>query len=207
MKWFLTALTLVAVLAGAGNVYAQARNPQFEAFGGVAIPLAPDVFKDYYKLGFSGHGQYVMFPSPTVGISFGAAFEMFTFDGDKFLSDLEDDTGFDLTGYDTEGNARVIEFGVGVRPYLTPATASTQFFLFAMGTMNLLHTELTATDPSGTELVSGDDDETKFGIAGGAGIEIPAGESMNLIIQGLARSIFADPDNISFIGVTAGLVF
>jgi hypothetical protein len=55
-------------------------------------------------------------------------------------------------------------------------------------------------------------------VAAGAGLELPAGESLNIILQGLFRFIFTesetDPDTgesvggtTSFVGVTAGIVF
>jgi hypothetical protein len=207
MKWLLVCAALLAVIGTTSDGFAQSRNPQFEVFGGAAFPLKPDTFKDYYKIGFSGHAQYVLFPSPTVGVTVGAAFEGFTFDGNKFLTNLGTQLGQDLTGYNASGNARILEFGVGIRPYLTPATASTQFFLFGMGTVNRLHDELKATAPDGSEIFNGKNDVTKFGVAGGAGIEIPAGSSMNIIVQGLARIIFTDQENTSFVGVTGGLVF
>lgn len=71
---------------------AQNRSSQIELFGGVAFPLAPDFFKDYNKLGGSIHGQYVIFPSPNMGISIGAAIEGFSFDGDKYWKILQQPT-------------------------------------------------------------------------------------------------------------------
>jgi hypothetical protein len=50
-------------------------------------------------------------------------------------------------------------------------------------------------------------DEQKFGLAGGAGIEAPAGESANIVIQGIFRFIFTEDETTNFLGVTAGLVF
>ncbi|MCK5453146.1 MAG: hypothetical protein KAJ16_02230, partial [Calditrichia bacterium] len=53
----------------------------------------------------------------------------------------------------------------------------------------------------------------KLGIGIGAGIEIPAGSTINLIFQGMYNIIFTKDEEIgidknhSFIGVTAGIVF
>ncbi len=211
MKIAKLAVLMLVVLLAAGNLFGQSRNGQIELYGGVGFPLKPDGFKDFYKLGLSLHGQYVMFPSPQLGISLGAAYERFSLDEDAVLD------AFGLTADDDvsiSGNASIVEFGVGLRPYLTPQEASTQFFLFGVGTFNLVkdEAEVTFTDLLGNEqTVGGSVDENVFGVAVGAGLELPAGESMNIILQGLARFIFADKvtdgETLSFIGVTAGLVF
>ena len=183
------------------------RKPQIELFGGLAIPMAPDGFKDYFKLGYSIHGQYVIFPSSKVGVSFALAYEPFTFDSDKFLQDLQAaDPYNDYSGVGIEGKASVFEIGVGVRPYLSSPESTTQFFLFGMGTFNIFNTKISLSY-NGIDLGSGSDEEKKFGIAGGAGFEMPMTETLNLIIQGVYRIIFTEDENTTFLGITTGLVF
>jgi hypothetical protein len=141
-------------------------------------------------------------------------------------------TGVDLVSADfnSEGNASTLKLGIGVRPYLTKPEAPTQFFLFGSGTFNLLKAEQKFKGGSFTlrdlgtgqqqtfELTPEDlrevgiepdvkGDEEKFGLAGGAGIEIPAGESFNLIFQGLFNIIFTTDQSTTFLGVTAGVIF
>lgn len=201
MKLVKFGLILAALLFSVSGTSAQDRRNQIELFGGVAIPLAPEEFKSYYKLGGSLHGQYVLFPSPNLGISLGVAVEGFTVDQDAVLEDY----GLVGTGVEVDATASIVELGVGVRPYLTPATANTQFFLFGMGTYNVLKEKVTATYLGQTETVEVDGNE--FGVAGGAGLEIPAGEKLNIIIQGLTRFIFTEGSTTSFVGITAGVVF
>lgn len=196
---------MLVMLVGTSQLFAQARKGQIEVFGGLALPLSPEEFKDYFKMGFSLHGQYVMFPSSQIGISFGAAYERFTFDGDAFLQDLEEATGLDLTGFEVDGNASIIEFGVGIRPYLTKPEASTQFYLFGMGTYNLLKSEATVSFQGESEKVSGD--ENKPGVALGVGLEFPAGEKINILTQALFRFVFTEGDATNFVGITAGVAF
>jgi hypothetical protein len=205
MKKCTVVLVVLLTLLFAGQAFGQTRLPQKEIFIGGAIPLGPDYFKDYYKIGFSGHGQYVIFPSPNLGISFGAAYERFTFDGDKYLSDFADFYGVSIDGVEVTGSASIIELGVGLRPYLTPPEMGTQFFIFGMGTFNFITDEATITEMGIS--YGGDNTFSKIGVSGGAGLEIPAGESMNIIMQGLVRFIFTDEDPTSFITVTLGLAF
>ena len=209
MKHFLI-LSIVVLLLFTSSGFSQfeniSRKPQIEVFGGVAIPLAPQDFKDYFKVGYSIHGQYVIFPSPKLGVSFTAAYEPFTFDGDKFIEDLQAlDPFTDYSGVSVEGQASVFEMGVGVRPYLTSPEANTQFFLFGMGTYNILKTEATVSFMGYSNKSTSD--EKKFGIAGGAGFEMPMTETLNLIIQGVYRMIFTEDESTTFLGVTAGVVF
>jgi len=206
MKRSLICVALLLIIVMAVPSQGQGRLPQFELFAGGAIPLAPDGFKDYFKTGISLHGQYVMFPSPNIGISFGAAYELFMFDSDAFNDEFEEIYGYDPRdfGVDTEGNAGILEIGIGVRPYLTPATAGSQIFLFGMGTYNVLKNEITITGGGEEETVEAN--ENKMGAALGAGLELPAG-NMNMIIQGLYRFIFTEEETTSFIGITAGIVF
>jgi len=199
MKKLNAIIILVLAILLIGNVFGQSRQPQFEVFGGIAIPLAPDEFKDYYKIGFSPHVQYVLFPSERMGISFGAAYEYFSFDGDKLLDDL----GYSGSDISVEGSASNIELSVGIRPYLTPADASTQMFLFGMGTFNFLKTESEIEYMGYKDKM--DADESKMGLGAGAGLEMPLNDNMNLIIQGVFRFIFTEEDMTSFIGITAGI--
>jgi hypothetical protein len=154
---------------------------------------------------------------------------------DLYVGQLQDGLaplGLDLVSanFSTAGNASTVKIGAGLRPYLTKPEAPTQFFLFGSGTFNILTAELkfnggsaTARNPvtgqqatvtftpqdlrnAGIQTATKSEEE-KFGVAGGAGIEIPAGESVNLIFQGLFNTIFTTGQSISFIGVTAGVIF
>ncbi|MHB2148945.1 hypothetical protein ACX8XP_07820 [Calditrichota bacterium LG25] len=208
-KFFIVSIIFAFVFTTSGfSQFGEiSRKPQIEVFGGLAIPMAPDEFKDYFKMGYSIHGQYVMFPSSKLGISFGAAYEPFAFDGDKMMEDIQAmDPYTDYTGVGIDGSASILELGIGVRPYLTSPEATTQFFLFGMGTYNIIKTEISISY-QGIDMGSESDETKKMGVAAGAGLEMPLTETMNMIIQGLYRIIFTEDENTTFLGVTAGLVF
>jgi hypothetical protein len=243
MKRGLSFVLALVLLLMASQTFAQGRKAQIELYGGAAFPLSPDLFKDFYKVGISGNAQYVIFPSPKLGISVFAGYEGFTVDaeaiGDASAANLVGRPIIDPNGniigevtdgrIDAEGTASAVKFGIGIRPYLSNPESSTQFFLFGTGTFNLLKTKTqinggsyTGRDLFGREstfqLSDADitsvygakefkDDTEKFGLAGGAGIEVPAGESFNLIFQGLFNIIFTEDESTSFLGVTAGVVF
>ncbi len=197
-------LILIAILfLSTAQISAQGRKSQWELFGGAAFPLSPQEFKDWYKVGGSIHGQYVAFPSPTVGITFGMAVEGFAVDEDAFL----DDFGITSSDASIDAELSITELGIGIRPYLTSAEASSQIFLFGMGTYNVLNAKATVKDVFSGYSSTSEAEEKAWGLAAGAGMEIPAGDRFNIILQGLVRFIFTEEENTNFVGVTAGLAF
>lgn len=212
-RFFVLSLCLLFFLS-VNQIHAQiSRKPQIEIFAGAAVPLSPEDFKNYFKIGTSIHGQYVIFPSPKLGISFGVAYEPFTFDGDAFIADLETQSGTDLTGWSVEGSADLVELGIGIRPYISSMESPTQLFLLGMATYNVISTE--AKVGYGGLSISDSNEEKKFGLGAGGGFELPAGERFNIILQGLVRFIFTSSDDsssdgggtTSFVGITFGLIF
>ena len=105
----------------------------------------------------------------------------------------------------------ILEFCLGVRPYLTRPDENFQFFIFGMGTYNIIESSASYSLSDGIDTVSEtfDVSEERFGIAVGGGLEIPLGDTMNLLFQALYRFLFVDEltdgDTISFLGLTAGV--
>ena len=215
-KLFIVALSIMLI---AGYAFSQARQSQIEIYAGAAFPMAPDEFKDYFKMGYSLHGQYVMFPSPKLGISVGLGYEPFSVDEDKFIEDITgyssgdlDDMGID---YEMDLGLSIMELCVGVRPYLSAPEATTQLFAFGMATYNIMKFKsegsISYYDYYDQYYYEESFDETetenKFGLAVGGGMEMPLTDTMNLIFQGLYRFIFTEEENTNFLGVTAGIIF
>jgi hypothetical protein len=235
-------LWLIALFAVVGNGWAQ-RKSQIEFYAGSAFPLSPDDFKEYTKVGVSGNAQYVIFPSPRLGITLNVGYERFAVDNDKFTNALSTQLTGQSASYwasrvytlPTGGTVRInpssdissslIRFGGGVRPYLTAPEASTQIFLLGQVNYNLISnnysvTELPAAYDEATDFLQwvtiddkawedtiGENDENVVGFGLGGGLEIPAGTSFNIVLQGLFNIISTKDESTSFVGVTAGLVF
>ncbi|MDZ7266511.1 MAG: hypothetical protein ONB48_03445 [candidate division KSB1 bacterium] len=232
-------ILFVLLAAGAVSmVGAQNRRSQIEFYGGAAFPMSPDDFKDYAKVGLSGNAQYVIFPSPRLGVTFNAGYEFFSTDNAKFTDALSKeltgltpqewlDAGFNISPRPSaEIRSTLLRLGAGVRPYLTAPEAATQFFLLGQGSFNVINNDYKATnlpvsyddltgqltvfsfdDKQFEELAQEDNDEQVFGVGVGAGFEMPAGSSFNLVVQGLFNILFTKDESTSFVGVTAGLVF
>jgi opacity protein-like surface antigen len=225
---------IVLVLLCASSAFAQ-RKRQIEIYAGAAFPLGPDFFKEYAKVGLSGNAQYVIFPSPKIGITFNVGYERFSTDNEKFTDALSQDLtgetasfwvdqGFDINP-SAEISSSLIRFGGGIRPYLTPPEAGTQFFLLGQVNFNIIKNDFSANqlpfeydqfndeltvltfDDKEYEEAIEENDENKVGFGLGAGVEIPAGESFNIVLQGLFNIILTKDESTSFVGATAGLVF
>ncbi len=210
------------------------RNNQTEVYFGLGLPMKPETFKDYFNTGLSLNLQHVIFLTPRIGIPIFAGYEIFTVNteaiandfrdllvGNVFYDDLGNAYSIEDATLDASGSASMLKVGIGLRPYLTPPTASLQIFLFGNVSYNMLKT--TYQDKGGNiTIVDGlgnyyeipvepsepyEDKENRFGVAAGAGIEIPLGETFNLIFQGLYHAVFTDDENTTFIGLTAGLIF
>jgi hypothetical protein len=234
-------LWLIALFAVVGNGWAQ-RKSQIEFYAGSAFPLSPDDFKEYTKVGVSGNAQYVIFPSPRLGITINVGYERFSVDNDKFTNALSSQltgqpasywasqvfttpTGAVRINPSSDISASLIRFGGGLRPYLTAPEASTQIFLLGQVNYNLINNNYSVTDlpyaydPTTNFLqwasfddktwedTIGENDENVVGFGLGGGLEIPAGSSFNIVLQGLFNIISTKDESTSFVGVTAGLVF
>ena len=195
MKTLKFGILIFVLFLFVSNSFGQQRSGQWEIFLGAAFPLGPKDFRENFEIGGSFHAQYVLFPSPKLGVILGVAGELFRVD-----RDLADQLGIDI-------ELSIGEFGIGIRSYQTSLESKIQFFLFGMPTLNLIESKV--SDDLGNEV---SDDFTKPGVAVGAGVEIPAGEQINIIVQTLFRFIFVNDadlaeDPISFVGITAGVVF
>ncbi|MCI0698735.1 hypothetical protein L0337_42890 [candidate division KSB1 bacterium] len=234
-------LLMAVLILGANDLFAQRKN-QIEFYAGAAFPLSPDDFKEYTRVGLSGNAQYVIFPSPRLGITLNIGYESFSVDNAKFTNalstqltgqpasywaslDLTTPTGTVRINPSSDISARLIRFGGGLRPYLTAPEANTQIFLLAQANYNLINNKYSATDlpydydPTTTilqwatfdddtwEQTIGENDENVVGFGLGGGLEIPAGESFNVVLQGLFNIISTKGESTSFVGVTVGLVF
>lgn len=234
-------IMLLALVLVASSAWAQ-RRKQIEFYAGAAIPLGPEFFKEYTKAGLSANAQYVLFPSPRLGITFNVGYEFFSLDNQKFVEAASLANTGQTASYwsaftfstpsgpvnikpSADISSTLTRIGAGIRPYLSDPEASTQIFLLGQVNYNLIQNDFNVTDlPTAYdanlgfltwntfndeqyETALGENDDNVVGIGAGAGLEIPAGSSFNLVVQGLFNILFTEDESTSFVGVTAGLVF
>ncbi len=241
MRNFKLQIALLALGLTAGLAFGQRRN-QIEVYAGAAFPLGPDLFKEYTKVGLSGNTQYVLFPSPRLGITINVGYERFSVDNEKFVEAVSTantgqpasywasftyttPTGPVTINPSADISSNLIRLGGGIRPYLTDPEASTQFFLLGQVNYNIINNDfnvtelpvaydanlgflnwLTLNDQEYEEQLE-ENDENVVGVGLGGGLEIPAGSSFNIVVQGLFNILFTADEKTSFAGVTAGVVF
>lgn len=238
-----TSKLLLALLLGVSvtMAFGQRRN-QIEFYAGAAFPLSPDFFKEYTKVGLSGNTQYVLFPSPRLGVTFNLGYERFSVDNEKFVEAASTANTGQPASYwaqftfntpngpvsikpSADISASLIRFGAGIRPYLSAPEANTQIFLLAQANYNLITNDYNVTDlpiaydaslgflnwvtlnDAEYEEQLGENDDNVVGVGLGGGLEIPAGSSFNIVVQGLFNILFTEEESTSFVGVTAGVVF
>ncbi|MCK4893567.1 MAG: hypothetical protein KAT07_06345 [Calditrichia bacterium] len=194
-------------------------NAQYVIFPSARLGIP--IFIGYEGFTFNSDALNDEFRSELVGLDI--------YDNGNYLGTITD------AGFEVDGKTNILKFGAGIRPYLTSPESATQFFLFGNVTYNIYSEkeELTGGsvtvdpafgDPFDIPITQEDvvdffgesefeEKLNKLGIGIGAGIEIPAGSTINLIFQGMYNIIFTKDEEIgidknhSFIGATAGIVF
>lgn len=189
----------------AGSVHAA----RFEVGATMAILLSPEAITTYHKMGGGAEIDCVCFPTPHWGVSVGLSYERLTFDADGFADDFRanmPDGGPDELSIN--GSASLYEISGGLRRYLFASNAGTRVFICGQGLYSYLpiRYETAYTDGSfhyeGTTTAG----EREFGLCGGLGVEVPAGEKVRLVFQGFFKSLLYEGDDINLVGVRAGVI-
>jgi hypothetical protein len=217
----LLALTLIAALAV--PVFGQRTPGSFSigGFGGLTMPQSPKEFKDNLKsgIGFGGEFKYNI----NEKTSFVAAFSVlpFKFNEDQIAKMLDQELGETGIGVNvTGGGVNINAITANILLYLTQPEASTGFYATAGGGYymhkfkNPTKVEFTyqgetidITDNFNEGSGSSSNNENKFGINGGLGLEIAIGSSAALFAEGKYHLIFTEGDKTGLITVMGGLRF
>jgi Outer membrane protein beta-barrel domain len=187
VKKLLIAGAVVFMLCAAVSAQAPASPVSIYAGGGLSMPMAPDLFKDYWKMGFNGmlgagygltpafqivaKGEYHMFPLDVEGVE-GADISILMFGADG-------------------------RFAVGL-----PAAPIKPFFLVGAGMA-----KLSASDLESGAFTVGFPEETDFYFNAGAGVEFKVGPKANLFVQARYVDVMSEGEATAFIPFTVGLKF
>jgi opacity protein-like surface antigen len=171
------ALLVVLVLSTVSGSTAQTEPPSKTHLlmsAGVSLPGSPQLFRDYWSMGFGGGAgiEYAIGPVASIGGS--VEYNGFRFDSEKFLAQF----GFGGLGVEVSGgNISAVVVAANVKAMLgtTPGVA-TPYLTAGMGIMSVSSSDVVVTY-QGSSSKTSVDGETAFGITGGAGLEIPAGSA------------------------------
>jgi len=218
IKKLLVALLVIALIP-LGTLFAQRTAGSWTAgaFVGTGMPMSPEFFKDYWKSGGIGFGgEFIMNLSEK--ISLGGRYQHINFplDEDEMMSGMPIPAG--ATVSIEGGNIKVDAISANIFAYLTQPDAMLGFYITGGGSYYLLSAgdlelSMEYQGQTFTETQEIDEMDNKFGINGGAGIEIGAGGTFNIFAEGRYNYLFGKeegpPDtedgNISFLSFVGGV--
>jgi len=228
-KKLLIALMLITLIP-LTSLFAQrtAGSYAIGGFVGTGMPMSPDFFKDYWKMGGIGFGGEFIY-NFSERISLGVRYHRLPFpmDTDEIEDMLRDEIGQDPTipqNYTLELEGMTINNSIitaNILAYLTPPDAAAGFYITGGGSYYMLDiTDLEVTievqGQSMTQTMEMDEDiDDKFGINAGAGLEFNAGGSLNIFAEGRYHYRFGEEEGpvegesgaITFLSIVAGVRF
>ena len=188
--------------------------------GGMSMPMSPDMFKDYWKMGFGGAGGvgFQIKPGLEVGVTLG--YSSFPLDDDKMLTEMLAEVG--LTPADLEAAGITIEleapltaleilgygkytFGTGEAPF--------GFYMIGLAGMTKLSADditMTATIPGvGTITVSepGGPSATDITLGFGAGFDYMFSPTAGFWFDAKYMLILSEGESTAHLPLRAGVKF
>jgi opacity protein-like surface antigen len=200
-------LILFAILILALPSFGQsAVKPVIYAGGGLALPMNPTVFKDYWKMGFGGGGGIGIQINPNVEIIGKVFYNTFPLDADKILSE-EGVTGVTIDGLDFQA----LEFGADIK-YLFPAGGPEGKFKFALiggvGLAQAKFTDVTITgDGSSITLPASSISETKVAFGFGAGFDYMFSPKAGFWFEGRYNIVSTSGQSTGYLPMRVGVKF
>jgi opacity protein-like surface antigen len=158
-------------------IYAQ--GAEFFLGGGVSVPTGD--FDDAAKLGWQG----------TAGVSFVPENLPVGFQVDGNYSQFSDETALDIKEQLIYGTANIV--------YKFKTSEESKFRPYLIGGGGVYNAKL-----KGSDVPSGVDSQTKFGVNAGAGFDFKAGAA-GLFIEGRFHNVFTDGPNTQFIPINVGI--
>lgn len=202
------AIAIVILVAFASTLSAQEGAAQEEAGkisvyvnSGVSLPMNPEIFSDYWKMGFNFGGGvgYSFTPNLSVVGSFG--YNSFAFDEDGFL----DAFGMGETGISVDGaSASIITGSASIKASFLPAgSAVSPYGIAGAGLFKLTLSETTVSYMGISETVP-EVSETKAGAHFGAGLDYMLNEKIGLFIEGIYGIGLTEGESTGYVPIRVG---
>jgi opacity protein-like surface antigen len=180
----------------------QEKVNDFYISGGLSFPSGPQVFSDYWKMGFNVGGGFGFPLSTSVSLIAIVDYNNFSFDEEGFLKAFGfSNYGLSITG----GSASIFTVNGNIKILLntTPNTTS-PYIIGGLGFFSLSTSDVTVSGSGGSVNVAGDS-ESAFNVQFGLGIDIPTSSTMNVFIEGRYGIGFTKEENTSFLPIRIGL--
>jgi opacity protein-like surface antigen len=213
----LSVLTVVLLAAGA---FARPGEKRFmiSAGGGVAWPLSPSAFKDAWKLASLGVGGGVGYSiTPYFAVTASLDYNKFAFDEDGLLKAAGVDELISLArsagiaiSIDVEGaDVSILAVSANGKASIK-STSVSPYFLAGVGYFNISVSDVkvTVSAPSlglSESATAGFSSESAFFLTGGLGLDIHAGESVDVFLQGTVGLGLTEGDAALYLPARAGV--
>jgi opacity protein-like surface antigen len=175
--------------------------------GGLSVSSAPDVFSDYWSLGFNVGGGIGYAATPVVHVLASFRYNRFGLDEDEILASLSA-VGFNVAGVTVSGGAATTITGMAELRLLLPTggSAASPYFSGGLGLFRISADDVTATGPGGTARINGSS-ETDLCVAFGAGLRFHAGPHTRLLLGGMYTIGFSEGQSTQYFPVSVGFEF
>jgi opacity protein-like surface antigen len=196
-------LIAVILLAFAATSAAQQQmKPVFYAGGGIAMPIGPTFFKDYWKMGIGFGGGVGLQFSPQMEVIGKFYYNTFGFDWDKVIAGTSGVTGDGL-------DFQAIEFGVDFKYMMTAGGEGAPFKPFFIAGVGFAQAKFTDGSVSGGTVTipisTGGFSETKLALSGGAGFDYMFSPQMGFWVEGRFAMIVTEGESTTYLPLRAGI--
>ncbi|MFW6140720.1 MAG: hypothetical protein ACOC5S_05135 [Acidobacteriota bacterium] len=190
---------LIITLIPLTSAFAQRRAGSWTlgGFAGTGMPMSPEFFKDYWKSGIGFGGEFIYNLSRRISLGARLQHLPFPLDQDEMLDEfpIPADVSLTIEG----GNIKANIFSANILAYLTSPEALVGFYVIGEASLYKLSSDdITMTveyqGQTYSETQEGIEMDDKFGINGGAGIEINAGGMFNVFAEGKYHYRFGEEE-------------
>ncbi len=203
-KLVLVAFLIIAVAATCSAE--QKLNPVLYLGGGISMPIGPQVFKDYWKMGVGFGGGIGFQLNPNMELIADIYYNQFSFDDSKFLSDIG------VTGASVDGlEFKMLEVMADFKYAFTSGQGESKFKPFLIGGVGIgaaKFADATVTGDLGTKTVPASSiSESKVMFGAGAGFDYMFSPKAAFWLLGRFNIVSTSGESTTYLPVRAGVKF
>jgi hypothetical protein len=199
-------LTLLAILITASFAWGQSdKETDLYLGGGIAFPAGPQNVKDCLNMGFNAGAGVGFSLTPAVSLIVSVGYGFFPANESGYLK--RTGTPSSVTASTDGGSASALDIAGNIKLSLDPVPNRASFYVVAgVGYSTLSFSEFRATYAyyGTTTTWYQFKDRSAISTSLGTGIDIPAGETISIFVEGRYLIAFTEHDNTSSIPIRAG---
>ena len=197
------AVLLLYIMATTTQAGPWSRGTILSLSGGMALPVAPSAFSDFYNPGFN------------LGVGFGYAFtpvfsflgqvdyNQFSFDSEAFVnSEGAGGQGLSISG----GSTTAWSVTAGVKAAVPPEGIPLSPYVVAGWGVFHRSTEDATVTQGGSSVVNEGDSEFAFALVGGGGVSFTISNTVDLFLQVMYSVGFTKGDHVAYVPTSAGIL-